>query len=88
PLPADLWRNLARFGGAHVYSDSGDVLLADSSIVALQSLQSGAKTISLPGAYDVYDVVTGKRIARKAKDIRFTLQAPETRVFRLEAEKR
>jgi hypothetical protein len=85
PLPADLWRNLARFGGAHVYSDTGDVLLADSTIVALHALQSGPKTIMLPGSYNVYDVVTGKLFAKKAKQLKFTLQGPETRVFRLEA---
>ena len=28
PLPATLWRNLARFAGAHVYCESNDVLLA------------------------------------------------------------
>ncbi|MHB9130287.1 MAG: hypothetical protein ACYDBB_04235 [Armatimonadota bacterium] len=85
PLPAPLWRNLARYAGAHVYSESGDVLLADKSIVALHSLQSGEKRIALPGAYAVYDVITGKRIARRTKEIKFTLHGPETRVFRLEA---
>jgi hypothetical protein len=87
PLPADLWRNLARFGGAHVYSDSGDILLADNSIVALHSLQSGPKTITLPGTYNVYDVISGKLHAKKAKKIAFSLQGPETRVFRLEPAK-
>ncbi|MHB9130289.1 MAG: alpha-amylase family protein [Armatimonadota bacterium] len=87
PLPAPLWRNLARYAGAHVYSESGDVLLADKSIVALHSLQSGEKRIALPGTYAVYDVITGKLMAKRAKEIKFTLQGPETRVFRLEAVK-
>jgi len=83
PLPADLWRNLAQFGGAHVYSETNDVILADSSIVALHSVQSGPKCLALPSACDVYDVLTGKLQAYHAREIRFTLQAPETRVFRL-----
>jgi hypothetical protein len=84
PLPADLWRNLARYGGAHVYTDSNDILLADRTIVALHSLKSETKTIRLPGRFRIVDVVTGKKIARRADSIEFALQAPDTRVFRLE----
>lgn len=85
PLPANLWRNLARYAGAHIYCESNDILLADSQIVALHSIQSGEKVISLPGKYTVYDVITGKLIARHTAAIRFTLDAPGTRVFRLSA---
>ena len=85
PLPAGLWRNAARWAGAHVYSDSGDVLMADGTIVALHSLQSGDKRLDLPGEYTVWDVVTGGLVARRAHAICFHLQAPETRVFRLAA---
>ena len=84
PLPAALWRNLARTAGAHVYSDSGDVLLADRSLVAIHSLQSGEKRIALPSESDVWDVITGQQIAQRTHEIRFTLNAPETRVFRLQ----
>ncbi|OPZ31288.1 MAG: hypothetical protein BWZ02_00312 [Lentisphaerae bacterium ADurb.BinA184] len=84
PLPADLWRNLARYAGAHVYCESNDVLMADGTIVALHSLQPGRKTILLPEERRVFDVVTGRRIARRATSIAFTLDAPGTRVFRLE----
>jgi hypothetical protein len=84
PMPAPLWRNMARFAGEHVYSDSGDVLLADSTIVALHSIQSGKKTINLPGKYTVIDVITGKPVAKRTSTITFTLQAPDTRIFRLE----
>jgi xanthine/CO dehydrogenase XdhC/CoxF family maturation factor len=84
PLPAGLWRNAARWAGAHVYSDSGDVLMADSTIVALHSLQSGDKAIALPGEYTVWDVVTGGLVGRRLREIHFRMEAPETRVFRLE----
>ena len=83
PIPADLWRGLARFGGAHVYCESNDVLLADSSIVALHSVQSGEKRIALPAKSNVVDVVTGEVIDEQTRSITFTLRAPETRVFRV-----
>ena len=81
---ANLWRNIARYAGAHVYSETNDVLLADKSVVALHSAYSGKKTISLPGSYRVYDVVDGTLFSKKTDAIQFNLNAPETRIFRLE----
>lgn len=83
PVPADLWRNLARTAGAHIYCDTNDILLADRAIVALHSTQSGEKVLHLPGSYAVEDLISGQRIAESTRAIRFTLDAPETRVFRL-----
>jgi hypothetical protein len=83
PLPADLWRNLARAAGAHVYCDSNDILLADSGVVALHSLQPGEKRIRLPATCTVVDLVTGKRLAKRTAEIRFTLEKPGTRVFQI-----
>ena len=85
PIPAAMWRGLARFAGCHVYSDSNDVLMADRYIVALHSIRSGPKLIDLPSRSNVFDVVTGKQVAAGARAIRFYVVAPETRVFRLEA---
>jgi hypothetical protein len=84
PLPADLWRNLARYAGAHVYTESNDVFLADCSVVALHSLKSGRKTVALPGVYRVTDLVSGEPYADGASQIAFDLRAPETRVFLLQ----
>ena len=83
PLPADLWRGLARHAGTHVYSETNDVLMADAHMVALHSIRSGGKHLRLPAAYAVVDVITGERLYSSTRDIRFTIHAPETRVFRL-----
>jgi hypothetical protein len=83
-LPANLWRNIARYAGAHVYSESNDILLADNSVVALHSIQSGKKKISLPGKYRVKDLISGKEYSKNTNEIVFDLKAPETRVFLLE----
>lgn len=84
PLPGALWREIARYAGAHVYTESNDVFLADNKVVALHSLKSGKKTIALPGRYRVTDLVSGERRSGAASRIEFDLQAPETRVFLLE----
>ncbi len=83
-LPAPLWRNLARYAGAHVYCETDDVFMADNTVVALHSLQTGKKRIALPGKYRVRDLVTDTVVARKIDEIVFDLKAPETRVFLLE----
>ena len=83
-IPADLWRNIARYAGAHVYSEEGDILLADRSVVALHSLRSGTKTIKLPEKSRVRNLVTGKLVSRGTTEIKFKLEAPETCVFLLE----
>ncbi|MHB9130288.1 MAG: hypothetical protein ACYDBB_04240 [Armatimonadota bacterium] len=87
PLPADLWRNLARYAGTHIYSETNDVVMADNSVVALHSMQTGEKKIVLPGEYKVYDAITGKLFSPKTRVITFQLKGPETRVFRLMAVK-
>src|SRR5690606_14863800 len=70
-FPADLWHNIAKYSGTHVYSSSNDILLADSSIVALHSIQSGRKRIELPGEYSVVDVATGKPVGHKLRALEF-----------------
>lgn len=84
PLPASMWRNIARYAGAHVYSESGDVLLADKSIVGQHSLQVGKKRIALPGAFRVRDVVSGQLYSSSTDEIIYESDPPETRVFLLE----
>ena len=83
-LPANLWRNVARYAGAHVWSESNDVFMADNCVVALHSLKSERKHIVLPGKYKVTDVITGKVFSKGTNEITFDLKGPETRVFLLE----
>jgi len=85
PLPAELWRGLARFGGAHVYTQSNDVLLASGSVVALHTVKPGRKTITLPAPTRVTDVITDTLVSEQAKSIRFDAASPSTHVFHLES---
>ncbi len=83
-LPADLWRNIARYAGAHVYCESNDVFLADNRVVALHSLKSERKRIALPETYAVKDLITGKSFSNGTNEIVFDLTGPDTRVFLIE----
>ena len=83
PLPSGFWRNAARLANAHVWCESDDVLVASREIVALHSIVPGAKTIRLPRPAKVVDLASGAEIAPAAREIRFDMKAPGTRVFRL-----
>ena len=84
PLPAQLWRNLARFAGAHVYCETNDVFMANASMVAVHSLQGGERRIDLPAEFRVRDVVSGEDVASRAREITFEVDPPATRVFLLQ----
>ena len=83
-LPASLWRSIARYAGAHVYTESNDVFLASNCVVALHSLKSERKRIALPGSYRVKDLIDGTEYAESTDVIEFDLVAPETRVYLLD----
>ena len=83
-FPAEFWRNTARWAGAHVWCESDDVLLADSSVVGLHSIKSEHKRIRLPGKFRVTDIIAGKKLSSGTSEITFDLKAPDTRVFLLE----
>ena len=82
-LPAGFWRNAARLAGAHVWCETDDIVLADSSLVAIHSAAGGPRKLLLPRACDVEDVVTGQPFARQVREINVELKSPETRVFRM-----
>lgn len=86
PVPASLWRNLARLAGAHVWCESNDILLADASMVALHSIKPGPKRLRLPGTFHVRDLLVdppGTRRWENTATIEFDLTAPATRAFAL-----
>ena len=83
-IPAELWRSLGRYAGAHVYCEENEVVMADSSVVALHSVKSGRKQLALPGSYRVTDLVRNAEHAASCDAIEFELNAPETAVFLLE----
>jgi hypothetical protein len=84
PLPAGLWRGLARHAGAHIWCEENDVLLADSCVVALHSVKSGPRTIRLPRFARVTDLATGESIVEPTDRLTLNIDAPQTRVFRYE----
>ena len=59
-----LLRALAHYGGTHVYSDSDDLIFADSCTVTVYSVVSGQRTVRLPKSSTVWDLIRGGKVGR------------------------
>jgi len=82
-LPANLLRELARYGGCHVWSEEDDVVMASDTMVALHSIKDGQRKIKLPTPRNVTDLVSGKKIGDMITEIEFDITAPDTKIFTL-----
>ncbi|MET3870732.1 hypothetical protein [Puniceicoccus vermicola] len=83
PVPGALIREFARHGGAHIYSEENDVILASKHFLGVHATRAGTRVIRLPERCDVHDVVKNEEIAVDADHLTLTITPPETRVFRL-----
>lgn len=82
-VPAELIRNILEHKGANVYTDSGDVVFANSGYLAVDSPYGGTRTLNLGGTYDVYDVFAGSIVATGVSSFTAHFDAGGTRLFRL-----
>jgi hypothetical protein len=87
-LPASVLRAVARWAGVHIYSDAGDVLTANQSLLGIHSLSGGERVIRLPRRVAaVVDVFNGKTIARETSEIRVVLEPRSTSLFSIAGRK-
>jgi hypothetical protein len=82
-LPPDLWRDLGRLAGAHLYCESSDAVYADGDFVGLHARTPGAKVIALPRRTAVYDLIRRRLLARDAERIEVRMQGFDTALFYL-----
>ncbi len=83
-VPWQLWRNLCAAAGVHIYSETGDYLMANERFAALYCITGGRKCIKLPSACRVTDALEETMLYQKADEIRFDAKAGENRCFALE----
>ncbi len=84
PLPAPLLRELARHSGTHVYSESDDDLIfADSCTLAIHSVRPGRRTVALPRASTVWDLVARRKVGEGLTELRISVEPPQTKLYYL-----
>lgn len=85
-VPWPLWRTLLSQAGVHVYSRSGDFLMANDRFVALYCITAGPKRIDLPRRCTVTDALLGETVATNAGAFSFHGRAGETASYILHEE--
>ena len=80
----DLFRNLARFAGAHVWCESNDVLYANRSLLCLHTASAGRKKVVLPAPALVSDLWTGEKTAGPVAEIECELPRFRTKIWKME----
>ena len=83
PLPGNLLRVLARYGGCHVWCEDDDVILASDTVAAVHSIKAGQRTLKFPSARNVWDMLSGEKIGSGLKEITVDMNPPETKIFYL-----
>jgi len=81
-LPASVLRGIALWAGVHIYSDAGDVLYANRSLLGIHTLSGGKRLVKLPRrAEAVIDMFTGRTLARDTAEIDILLEPRSTALF-------
>lgn len=83
PLPASLLRAAARFAGSHIWCEEDDVIYASENLVALHSAKAGPRMLRLPRPCAVTDAIGGERLGQGVRDLKLSINPPETRLFEL-----
>jgi len=80
-VPRQLLRHLLRQSGGHIYCESEDVWLANSSVLAVHTRDGGPRTVRLPASATVVDGHTGEVVARGTTDFTVHLSPRSTTIW-------
>jgi hypothetical protein len=77
-LPAVLLRGLAKAAGVHLYVETDDPIYVNKSWIGLHARTGGTKTVTLPKAADVYDMIHKRVLVRAATSFSVELKSGDT----------
>ena len=83
-LPAVLLRNIARAAGCHIFSDAGDVVVANKNVLSIYAPGGGTRTVRLPRRSKVVDLLENRTIAERATEFPLTLAPNRTVLLGIE----
>ena len=77
-----MYRNIARYAGVHLYLDTDDALYADGDFVMIHTLTAGAKQVRLrQPAAEIREVFTGETAGRNTAEFTVNLPSKHTAVY-------
>lgn len=77
----EMFREISRAAGAHIYNDSNDSISASSNFVAITALSNGDKTLRLPEKSDLVNLLTNEEVARNVDVVTLPMRTGETLLF-------
>lgn len=81
-LPAPLLRGIARYAGAHLYNEEGDVLYATRDLLAVHTTSGGRRVFRLPRRVEtVTDLLEPREVARDTDRFEVQLEAASTALY-------
>jgi len=81
-IPAPVLRGIARYAGAHLYSEAGDVLYAIRQLVCVHTLSGGERTLRLPRRVEVvHDLFENRTVAEGVDSFTAELPPRSTSLF-------
>jgi hypothetical protein len=81
-LPASVLRGIARYAGAHLYGEAGDVLYAIPQLLGVHTVAGGERTFALPRQVEVvYDLYERRQVAQGVDRFRVTLPPRSTVLY-------
>ena len=83
-ISTSVLREIARAAGAHIWLDTGDVVIASPALVAVHVATPGDKTLAIPRGLALRDPWTG---ATFSDEVRVNVQHGETRIFLIQEPK-
>jgi hypothetical protein len=84
-LPSKLLSNIFSAAGVHRYTDSADLVYANSRYLTICVESGGDKLVSFPSEVDLYDAMTDRRLAERTSAYRHPMRDKQVDIFRLEA---
>ena len=83
-IKSDVLREIARFAGCHIYTESDEVIYANNNYVTFHADSTGKKTLKFNRKVSPFEVYEKKYYGEGVTEIEFDAYLGETKMFRLD----
>ena len=80
-VPSELWRDLAKAAGVHIYTDTPGAFYADSRFVARQTVWETDLTVHMPFDCVLEEMFDGGIYKTENKELSYTAERGKTKLF-------
>jgi len=81
-VPRKFLANLAKYAGCHLYSEDGDVIISDGTILSITACTEGEKKITLKNKSRILNIMDDKLVSDECLELKLDMKENETRLFK------